>query len=198
MKSVRSMINLALKIGGLLAICFTGFAGGTSGFSVHDASGNTLSLSPRNIVLFVADDHGQDMGAYGNPVIRTPHLDAFADEGMLFTHAFATTASCSASRSVLLTGLHNHRNGQYGHVHDFHHFMAFDNILSLPVLLEEAGYRTARAGKYHVAPEAVFRFGEAIPGNARDVVTMVDHARPFLEAASDRPFFFYSAHYTEA
>ncbi len=193
MKSVRSMINLALKIGGLLAICFVGFAGRTSGFSVHDASGNALSLSNRNIVLFVADDHGQDMGAYGNPVIRTPHLDAFADEGMLFTHAFATTASCSASRSVLLTGLHNHRNGQYGHVHDFHHFMAFDNIRSLPVLLEEAGYRTARAGKYHVAPEAVFRFGEEIPGNARDVVTMVDNARPFLEAESDQPFFFYIA-----
>ena len=192
MKPVRSM-SLALKIAAPLAICLAGFADGTSDFSIRDASGNTSVLSARNIVLFVADDHGQDTGAYGNPVLRTPHLDAFAGEGMLFTHAFATTASCSASRSVLLTGLHNHRNGQYGHVHDFHHFMAFDDILSLPVLLEEAGYRTARAGKYHVAPEAVFRFGETIPGNTRDVVTMVDHARPFLEAESERPFFFYIA-----
>ena len=135
-------------------LTWAGFAPGDS-IAQADASPNQ---SARNIVLFVADDHGQDTGAYGNPVLRTPHLDAFADEGMLFTHAFATTASCSASRSVLLTGLHNHRNGQYGHVHDFHHFMAFDNILSLPVLLEEAGYRTARAGKYHVAPESRFPF----------------------------------------
>ena len=147
----------------------------------------------RNVVVFIADDHGPDAGAYGNPVIRTPNLDALAAEGMLFTHAFATTASCSASRSVILTGLHNHRNGQFGHGHDFHHFQAFDTIRSLPVLLAEAGYRTASAGKYHVAPEEVFHFQEYIEGHARDVISMVDHARPFLEAEDDRPFFLYVA-----
>ncbi len=182
-----------LSLRGLCAIFLVGCAGVASGYSMRDAHEATPAKPARNIVLFIADDHGQDTGAYGNPVVQTPHLDAFAAEGMLFTHAFATTASCSASRSVLLTGLHNHRNGQYGHVHDFHHFMAFDDIRSLPVLLEEAGYRTARAGKYHVAPEAVFHFRETIPGNTRDVVTMVDHARPFLEAESDKPFFLYIA-----
>ncbi len=193
MKTVCSMGRSALNARGLWAICLTGCLVGAAGCSTPAARQAPSAKPARNIVLFVADDHGQDTGAYGNPVVQTPHLDAFAAEGMLFTHAFATTASCSASRSVLLTGLHNHRNGQYGHVHDFHHFMAFDDIRSLPVLLEETGYRTARAGKYHVAPEAVFRFGETIPGDTRDVVTMVDHARPFLEAKSDRPFFFYIA-----
>ncbi len=43
-----------------------------------------------NIVLIVADDHGRDaLGCYGNPVIKTPHLDALAADGTRFTHAFA-------------------------------------------------------------------------------------------------------------
>ena len=49
-----------------------------------------------NIVMIVADDHGTDaLGSYGNPVVKTPHLDALAAEGTRFTHAFCTTASCS-------------------------------------------------------------------------------------------------------
>ena len=65
-----------------------------------------------NIVLIVADDHGRDaLGCYGNPVIKTPHLDALAADGTRFTHAFCTTASCSPSRSVILSGQQNHRNG---------------------------------------------------------------------------------------
>ena len=61
-----------------------------------------------NVVLFVADDHGQDAGCYGNPRIKTPHIDSLAAGGTRFVNAFATTASCSASRSVILTGLYNH------------------------------------------------------------------------------------------
>ena len=79
--------------------------------------------APRqNIVLFVADDHGLDAGCYGNQIIKTPSLDRLASEGTRFTNAYCTTASCSASRSVLLTGLHNHLNGQYGHQHAYHNF----------------------------------------------------------------------------
>lgn len=78
-----------------------------------------------NVVLFVADDHGQDAGCYGNRVIRTPNLDQFAHEGTLYRYAFCTTASCSASRSVILSGLHNHLTGQYGHAHSFHHFVMY-------------------------------------------------------------------------
>ena len=75
----------------------------------------------KNVVLFVSDDQGLEAGCYGNPVvIRTPNLDALAADGTRFTHAFCTTASCSASRSVILTGLQNHANGQYGHQHGYH------------------------------------------------------------------------------
>jgi len=99
--------------------------------------------APKNIVFFIVDDMSSDTGAYGNPVIKTPHLDALAEDGTLFSQAFATTASCSASRSVVLTGLHNHANGQYGHQHAFHGFESWLKVRGLPILLEECGYRTA-------------------------------------------------------
>src|SRR5688572_1596162 len=84
------------------------------------------AAAPRNVVLFVADDMGQHAGCYGNAVIRTPHLDRLAAEGTRFKHAFCTTASCSPSRSVILTGLHNHATGQYGLEHRTHHFRSFE------------------------------------------------------------------------
>lgn len=87
-----------------------------------------------NIVLIVSDDHGMDdLGCYGNSAIQTPNLDALADEGVRFNNAYCTSASCTASRSVILSGLYNHANGLYGHHHHFHHFRAFESIISLPV-----------------------------------------------------------------
>ena len=150
--------------------------------------------APRNVVVIIADDHGQDMGAYGNAAIRTPNLDRLASEGTLFRHAFATTASCSPSRSVILSGLHNHRNGMYGLEHAVHHFRAQDDVRGLPVLLEGAGYRTARIGKYHVAPEAAFRFQTVIPApSERSPVEMAEAVRAFVSAERGRPFFLYFA-----
>ncbi len=152
-----------------------------------------VQAQPRNILVFIADDHGQDTGAYGNPVVKTPNLDRLAAEGTRFTEAFATTASCSASRSVILTGLHNHRTGQYGHEHSWHHFRSFDDLKSLPVLLAGAGYRTGQIGKYHVGPEPVFHFEEYIAGDSRNAYEMAENVRPFLASDDPRPFFLYMA-----
>lgn len=69
---------------------------------------------PRNIVLIIADDLGKYIGAYGCPSVQTPNIDALAAEGIAFDNAFASTASCSGSRSTIYTGLHTHENGQYG------------------------------------------------------------------------------------
>ena len=76
----------------------------------------SLFSAPKNIVLVVTDDQGQDAGCYGNPVLKTPHLDSIAQDGTLFRYAFCTTASCSASRSVILSGLHNHATVSYTHL----------------------------------------------------------------------------------
>ena len=100
----------------------------------------------RNIILFVTDDQSPDAGCYGNEKIKMPNLDKLASDGTLFKHAFATTASCSASRSVILTGLHNHLNGQFGHQHNtisshlsttFSHSRSFSiDTVTAPLALE--------------------------------------------------------------
>ncbi len=153
-----------------------------------------------NIILLVSDDHGADaLGCYGNPVIQTPNLDRLATEGVRFDHAFCTTASCSPSRSVLLSGRHNHANGMYGLQHEFHHFQCFDYIQSLPVLLGKSGYRTARIGKFHLAPESVFRFETILSAGAandktsigRSPVEMVRQCSEFVASSDQRPFFLY-------
>jgi N-sulfoglucosamine sulfohydrolase len=145
-----------------------------------------------NIILIVADDHGRgDLGCYGNPVIRTPNLDKLAAEGVRFTNASCTTASCSASRSVILSGLYNHYNGQYGHQHSYHHFVSFDYVRSLPMLLSQGGYHTARIGKYHVAPDEIYKFETVLQGNDRNAVQMANNCARFLETRDSRPFFLY-------
>ena len=58
-----------------------------------------------NIVLLLADDLGHhELGAYGQQVIQTPHLDALAAKSMRFTDFYAGNSVCSPSRAVLLTG----------------------------------------------------------------------------------------------
>ena len=145
----------------------------------------------RNVVLFVTDDQSPDAGCYGNTAIKTPNLDALAADGVRFDHAFCTTASCSASRSVILTGIYNHANAQFGHQHSYHHFRTYDNIKSLPVRMGAAGYRTARIGKYHVGPDEVYKFDEALKGNSRSPVEMADNCVDFIGADKERPFFLY-------
>jgi N-sulfoglucosamine sulfohydrolase len=169
----------------------------TAGASVLTASAMasesaTAENKRPNIVLIVGDDHGRgDLGCYGHPVIKTANLDSLAAEGVRFTNAFCTTASCSASRSVILSGLYNHANGMYGLQHSYHHFASFDNVLTLPVVLSRSGYRTARIGKYHVAPEEVYKFETVLTGNERNGVLMADNCRQFIAAEDNRPFFLY-------
>jgi N-sulfoglucosamine sulfohydrolase len=145
--------------------------------------------APKNVVLIVTDDQGLDAGCYGNPVLKTPNLDALAADGTRFKNAYCTTASCSPSRSVILTGQFSHANGMYGLQHADHHFSSFDNVTSLPVMLREADYRTARIGKFRVGPERVYPFNEVLPGNPRNAVEMAERCRSVIEQDSDWPFF---------
>ncbi|MFR9523738.1 MAG: sulfatase [Rikenellaceae bacterium] len=143
-----------------------------------------------NVILFVTDDHGLDaLGCYGNSVVSTPNLDQLAAEGVRFTNAYCTSASSAASRSVLLTGQFGHAIGAYGHVHDYHHFSTYENVKSLPVLLSENGYYTARIGKYHVAPESVYHFDETYQADPRNTVEMAEVSSEIFN--SDTPFFLY-------
>ncbi|MFR9650790.1 MAG: sulfatase [Rikenellaceae bacterium] len=143
-----------------------------------------------NIIMIVTDDHGLDaVGCYGNPVIKTPNIDKLAAEGTRFTNAYCTSASSAASRSVILTGQYGHAIGAYGHTHDYHHFSTFDGVRTLPVMLAEGGYTTARIGKYHVAPESVYHFDATLDADPRNTVEMADACKDVLN--SEEPFFLY-------
>jgi N-sulfoglucosamine sulfohydrolase len=151
-----------------------------------------------NIVMIVADDHGREaVGCYGNSVVSTPNIDRLAAAGVRFDNAFCTTASCSASRSVILTGLHNHTNRTYGLIHEPHHFSMSSQIQTLPALMKRAGYRTGRMGKKHYRPEELFPFDFDPPEFAsredvvrhRDDVWLADRCAPFVQG--DSPYFLY-------
>ncbi|MFH1918876.1 MAG: sulfatase-like hydrolase/transferase, partial [Planctomycetota bacterium] len=97
----------------------------------------------RSVLLMISDNQNfDDVGCYGNPVIQTPHLDRLAAEGVRFSRAFTTTASCGPSRGVIYTGLHVHRNGQYGHGHGYHNFGLLPKVQTVFSLLKADGYRT--------------------------------------------------------
>ncbi|MEM7698570.1 MAG: sulfatase [Verrucomicrobiota bacterium] len=155
----------------------------------------SLSAAERNVIFFITDDESPTLGCYGDPIAKTPAIDALAADGTVFHNAFATTASCSASRSVVMSGLHNHRNGQYGHQHSYHKFASWHTVVSLalPRVMANEGYRTGRVGKYHVAPEQVYHFEETFRASTRNAVQMADAVRDFITADDEKPFFLYFA-----
>ncbi len=155
-----------------------------------------IPAAEKNILFIITDDESPTLGCYGDPAAATPSIDAVARDGLVFRNAFATTASCSASRSVVMSGLHNHRNGQFGHQHSYHKFASFHDVvtLSLPRVMSRAGYRTGQIGKYHVAPEAVYHYETYLKGNGRNAVAMAEASRQFItDTSDDRPFFLYFA-----
>lgn len=174
----------------LLAVCWIlAFVGSFIG-----SMSVTLAAAHRNVVVIVADDLGTQLGCYGDTLARTPHLDALASHGTRFTRAYCTSASCSASRSVLMTGLYNHATGHFGHAHGYSHFSTYETVRSLPTMLAEAGYRTCLIGKYHLAPDYVYRFEtqrqEGTQGG-RNPVRMAANAKAWLSENDERPFFLY-------
>ena len=156
---------------------------------------NRLAPPQRNVLILISDDHGlSQSGCYGNNNIKTPNIDALAANGVRFTNAFTTAASCSSSRSSILTGLYPHQNGQYGLEHRYHNFMLQPWVQTLPALLKNNGYITGIIGKLHVGPSEQLPFDFVVPDNnltkyGRDVKFMAEKAGEFFNQNKERPFF---------
>ncbi|MFN8347201.1 MAG: sulfatase [Spirosomataceae bacterium] len=69
-----------------------------------------------NILFCIADDWGKHAGIYGDKVVKTPTFDRLAKEGVLFTHAFCSSPSCTPSRAAILTGRYPHQNEESGNL----------------------------------------------------------------------------------
>ena len=110
---------------------------------------------PPNIVVLFADDLGYgDLGAYGNPYIRTPNLDQMAAEGQRWTDFYVASPVCSPSRGALLTGQYSVKTGLYGRMINVFHPNDPNGIPealeTLPEALKKAGYATGIFGKWHL------------------------------------------------
>jgi len=146
-----------------------------------------------NILLITADDLGLQLSCYGDPHIKTPNLDALAASGARFVTAYIAQASCSPSRSAILTGLFPHGNGQIGLAPPGFSMHKENTPPTLPTLLKRAGYRTAIIGKLHVEPVSAFSFDDNLMPHSqtRDVREVASRAAAFFKRTGDRPFFLY-------
>ncbi len=100
-----------------------------------------------NIIIVMADDLGYgDVGCYGNETVKTPALDAMAEEGVRFERLYAASPVSSPTRGSILTGRHPYR---YGIPWAGRHPLPFEEI-TIARALKTKGYATAHFGKWHV------------------------------------------------
>ncbi|MFW6161814.1 MAG: arylsulfatase [Planctomycetota bacterium] len=107
-------------------------------------------MAKPNVVVILTDDLGYgDLGCFGNPLVRTPRVDAMAAEGVRLTQHYAGSPMCAPARAALLTGKYPHRVGAIDVVEG----RGLDRIAlrekTLADLLQAAGYATGCFGKWH-------------------------------------------------
>lgn len=108
------------------------------------------SPTPPNIIIFLADDLGYgDLGCYGHPIIKTPHIDALAEEGVRLTDCHSGGTVCSPSRASLLTGRTPYRVGFYTIAGPEGSHLSKKEI-TVASLLKKNGYDTCFVGKWHL------------------------------------------------
>jgi putative membrane-bound dehydrogenase-like protein len=178
-----------------------------------------------NIVFILTDNQGAwQLGCYGNPDFKTPHIDRMASEGVRFTQAFANNAVCSPTRATYLTGLTPSQHG-------VHRYLSAGRLqigpqakytlaefTTLPEILHQEGYVCGLSGKWHLGdnlvPQDGFSFWvtkahghskgflnqPVIEDGKTNTITKhlseywTDRGIEFIEANKEKPFFLYLAY----
>jgi iduronate 2-sulfatase len=115
-------------------------------------SPEALGTGRPNVLLIISDDLRPQLGAYGDPLVKTPHLDRFARSALRFDRAYAQQASCSPSRNSFLSGLRPGTTGLRGFGRTLR--SAVPDVVTLPQHFQQHGYHTIGLGKiFHVYAE---------------------------------------------
>ena len=107
-----------------------------------------------NVLFIMSDDLNDNLGCYGHPLVKTPHLDKLASDGLLLNHAYCQLPLCGPSRVSMLTGLYPDITNVFINETNFRDYIP--NTVTLPQLFMNNGYFVARAGK-------LFHYG--VPGD---------------------------------
>lgn len=127
------------------------FLGTATAASAATLLGAKKPSAQPNIVLIYADDVGYgDVGCYGATSVHTPNLDTLAAQGLRFTDAHATSATCTPSRYSLLTGQYAWRKPGTGVLPGDAALIIDTDKLTLPALFKRGGYATGVVGKWHL------------------------------------------------
>ena len=148
-------------------------------------------MSHPNIIYFHTHDTGRYIEPYGAP-IRTPRLQQFAEESVVFRNAHSVAPTCSPSRAGLLTGQWAHTAGMLGLAHRGHRLADYDRHLIHT--LHRQGYTSALVGVQHEAhgPDAAINtigYHEALPVDGPLAPGRRDVALDYLRREHDQPFF---------
>ncbi|MEM9280459.1 MAG: sulfatase [Verrucomicrobiota bacterium] len=140
MKRFTSSLSRLLLIGSCILTIVLSFAE-----AADEPSGAKAMEGKPNIVWIIPDDMSAHFACYGETAIETPHLDALAEKGALFTNAYVTAPVCSTCRSALITGMyqttigsHHHRSGR-GELK----IHLSEPVQLVPKLFQDAGYHTS-------------------------------------------------------
>lgn len=112
-------------------------------------------VAPPNIILIVTDDQGYgDLSCHGNPILKTPNLDLLYEQGVSFSD-FHVSPTCSPTRSALMTGRHEFRNGVTHTIFERERLTL--QATTIAEVLKTAGYQTGIFGKWHLGDEAEYQ-----------------------------------------
>jgi arylsulfatase len=119
------------------------------------ARGGELAGARPNIIVILNDDQGYgDFSCTGNPVLKTPNMDRLHDEGVRFNE-FHVSPTCSPTRSALMTGRHEFKNGVTHTIFERERLTL--KATTIAQVLKSAGYTTGVFGKWHLGDEDAYQ-----------------------------------------